>query len=50
MALSEERIYGYNESVRSDGVMLRGKLTTLAFYTHFRLLVCARLGLSDKDF
>ncbi len=29
--------------------LLRGKLTTLAFYTHFQVLG-ARLGLSDKDF
>ncbi len=47
MALSEGKGFvGYNESVRSDGVIVgRGKLTTLAFYTHFQVLK-ARLGLS----
>ncbi len=35
------------ESVRSDGVIVAGKLTTLAFYS-FPGIGCARLGLSDK--
>ncbi len=49
MALSEERIYGYNES-RSDGVIVAVKLATLAFYTHFQVLGAPVLVLSDKDF
>ncbi len=37
MAFSEGKgVYGYNESVRSDGVIVAWKATTLAFILIFR--------------
>ncbi len=44
-----KRIYGYNESVLSDGVVLRGSDNSSILYS-FSGIGCARLGLSDKDF
>ncbi len=47
-----KRIYGYNESVRLDGVNCwRGKPQLLAFYTHFQVLGAPVLVWNrDKDF
>ncbi len=44
-------IYGYNESVRSDGVIVAWKADNpLAFYTHFQVLQCPSWFERDKDF
>lgn len=43
-------IYGYNESVRSDGVIIAWKADNSSILYSFSGIGCARLGLSDKDF
>lgn len=43
-------IYGYNESVRSDGVIVAWKADNSSILYSFSGIGCARLGLSDKDF
>lgn len=43
-------IYGYNESVRSDGVIVAWKNNASGILYSFSGIGCARLGLSDKDF
>ncbi len=48
--LREKGDYGYNESVRSDGVIAAWKADNSSIYTHFQGIGCACLGLSDKDF
>ncbi len=49
MALSEERIYGYN-SVRSDGMVFAWKADNSSIYTHFQVLGAPVLVLSDIKF
>jgi hypothetical protein len=43
-------IYGYNESVRSDGVIIAWKADNSSILYSFSGIGCARLGLSNKDF
>lgn len=43
-------IYGYNESVRSDGVIVAWKADNSSILYSFSGIGCARLGLSNQDF
>ena len=43
-------IYGYNESVRSDGVIIAWKADNSSILYSFSGIGCARLGLSNRDF
>ena len=43
-------IYGYNESVRSDGLIIAWKADNSSILYSCSGTGCARLGLSNKDF